>query len=87
VCSSVGAATLPATKIEGPARDGVFVAGDMGRGQSLVAWAITEATLPPDGVDAHLIGRDLLPRPIQPIDGPSPEQSLSRDRILPLPPF
>ena len=51
-------------------QDGVFVAGDMGRGQSLVVWAIAEGRAAAARVDTHLTGRDLLPCPIQPTDGP-----------------
>jgi len=50
--------------------DGVFVAGDMGRGQSLIVWAIAEGRSAAAGVDAYLTGRDLLPRPIAPTDRP-----------------
>jgi glutamate synthase (NADPH/NADH) small chain len=50
--------------------DGVFVAGDMGRGQSLVVWAIAEGRAAAAEVDTYLTGRDLLPRPIGPTDGP-----------------
>jgi glutamate synthase (NADPH/NADH) small chain len=49
---------------------GVFVAGDMGRGQSLIVWAIAEGRAAAAGVDAYLTGRDLLPSPIEPTDGP-----------------
>ena len=45
---------------------GVFAAGDMGRGQSLIVWAIAEGRAAAAGVDAHLTGRDDLPRPIRP---------------------
>ena len=48
--------------------DGVFSAGDMGRGQSLVVWAIAEGRAAAAGVDAYLTGRDVLPRPIAPTD-------------------
>jgi glutamate synthase (NADPH/NADH) small chain len=48
--------------------DGVFVAGDMGRGQSLIVWAISEGRSAAAGVDAFLTGRDILPRPINPTD-------------------
>jgi glutamate synthase (NADPH/NADH) small chain len=50
--------------------DGVFSAGDMGRGQSLVVWAIAEGRAAAAGVDAHLTGRTVLPRPIEPTDRP-----------------
>ncbi|SFO07456.1 glutamate synthase (NADPH/NADH) small chain [Pseudonocardia ammonioxydans] len=48
--------------------DGVFVAGDMGRGQSLIVWAISEGRAAAAGVDAYLTGRTVLPRPINPTD-------------------
>jgi glutamate synthase (NADPH/NADH) small chain len=50
--------------------DGVFVAGDMGRGQSLIVWAIAEGRSAAAGVDAFLTGRQVLPRPIEPTDRP-----------------
>jgi glutamate synthase (NADPH) small chain len=50
--------------------DNVFVAGDMGRGQSLIVWAIAEGRSAAAGVDAYLTGRDLLPAPIAPTDRP-----------------
>jgi glutamate synthase (NADPH/NADH) small chain len=49
---------------------GVFSAGDMGRGQSLIVWAIAEGRSAAAGVDAWLTGRDVLPRPIEPTDRP-----------------
>ncbi|MBW4721288.1 glutamate synthase subunit beta [Saccharothrix obliqua] len=49
---------------------GVFVAGDMGRGQSLIVWAIAEGRSAAAGVDAYLTGRHVLPRPIEPTDRP-----------------
>ncbi|MEY4175201.1 MAG: glutamate synthase small subunit [Actinomycetota bacterium] len=45
---------------------GVFVAGDMGRGQSLIVWAIAEGRSAAAGVDAWLMGESHLPRPIAP---------------------
>lgn len=50
--------------------DGVFVAGDMGRGQSLIVWAISEGRSAAAGVDRYLTGRDILPAPIRPTDRP-----------------
>ncbi|SHL20793.1 glutamate synthase (NADPH/NADH) small chain [Pseudonocardia thermophila] len=50
--------------------EGVFTAGDMGRGQSLIVWAIAEGRAAAAGVDAYLTGRDILPRPINPTDRP-----------------
>ncbi len=45
---------------------GVFVAGDMGRGQSLIVWAIAEGRAAAAGVDAFLQGESALPAPIRP---------------------
>ncbi|MDQ0379587.1 glutamate synthase subunit beta [Amycolatopsis thermophila] len=50
--------------------DNVFVAGDMGRGQSLIVWAIAEGRSAAAGVDAYLTGRNVLPAPIAPTDRP-----------------
>jgi len=44
----------------------VFVCGDMGRGQSLIVWAIAEGRSAAASVDRHLMGRSALPAPIQP---------------------
>jgi glutamate synthase (NADPH) small chain len=48
----------------------VFVAGDMGRGQSLIVWAIAEGRACAAGVDAHLMGETRLPFPVKPTDRP-----------------
>jgi glutamate synthase (NADPH/NADH) small chain len=45
---------------------GVFVAGDMGRGQSLIVWAIAEGRAAAAGVDRYLMGQTALPAPIKP---------------------
>jgi len=45
---------------------GVFVAGDMGRGQSLIVWAIAEGRAAAAGVDRYLMGATALPAPIKP---------------------
>jgi len=50
--------------------DGVFVAGDMGRGQSLIVWAIAEGRAAAAAVDDYLMGETRLPRPIAPTDRP-----------------
>jgi len=50
--------------------DGVFVAGDMGRGQSLIVWAIAEGRAAAAAVDAYLMGDTLLPSPISPDAAP-----------------
>src|SRR5205085_9342311 len=47
-------------------RDGVFVCGDMGRGQSLIVWAIAEGRACASAVDEWLMGSTALPRPIAP---------------------
>ena len=50
---------------------GVFVAGDAGRGQSLIVWAIAEGRAAAHGVDSWLTGApSQLPRPINPTDRP-----------------
>ena len=43
---------------------GVFVAGDAGRGQSLIVWAIAEGRAAAAAVDEHLTGSTNLPSPI-----------------------
>lgn len=45
---------------------GVFVAGDMGRGQSLIVWAIAEGRSAAAAVDAHLSGSTDLPTAVAP---------------------
>ena len=45
-------------------QDGVFVAGDAGRGQSLVVWAISEGRSCAAAVDEYLTGFTELPAPI-----------------------
>jgi glutamate synthase (NADPH/NADH) small chain len=47
---------------------GVFVAGDAGRGQSLIVWAIAEGRSAARGVDRFLTGASDLPAPIRPTD-------------------
>jgi glutamate synthase (NADPH) small chain len=42
--------------------DGLFVAGDLRRGQSLVVWAIREGRQAAHAIDKHLMGATLLPR-------------------------
>jgi glutamate synthase (NADPH/NADH) small chain len=49
---------------------GVFVAGDAGRGQSLIVWAIAEGRSAAHGVDRCLAGASELPLPIRPTDRP-----------------
>ncbi|EKF21885.1 glutamate synthase, NADH/NADPH, small subunit domain protein [Mycolicibacterium hassiacum DSM 44199] len=49
---------------------GVFVAGDMGRGQSLIVWAIAEGRAAAASVDRYLMGRTALPAPVKPTSMP-----------------
>jgi glutamate synthase (NADPH/NADH) small chain len=49
---------------------GVFACGDMGRGQSLIVWAIAEGRSCAAGVDSWLMGDTLLPAPIPPTARP-----------------
>ena len=49
---------------------GVFVAGDVGRGQSLIVWAIAEGRAAAAGVDRFLTGTTTLPVPIPPTERP-----------------
>jgi glutamate synthase (NADPH/NADH) small chain len=46
--------------------DGVFVCGDMTRGQSLIVWAIAEGRSCAAGVDRALMGTTALPFPLVP---------------------
>jgi glutamate synthase (NADPH/NADH) small chain len=46
--------------------DHVFACGDMGRGQSLIVWAIAEGRSCAAAVDRALMGESLLPAPIAP---------------------
>ena len=50
--------------------DGVYVAGDAGRGQSLIVWAIAEGRSAASHVDAFLTGSTNLPAPIPPTARP-----------------
>ncbi|USQ74932.1 glutamate synthase subunit beta [Ornithinimicrobium cryptoxanthini] len=49
---------------------GVFVAGDAGRGQSLIVWAIAEGRACAAAVDRYLTGTTTLPSPVRPSDAP-----------------
>lgn len=46
--------------------DGVFAAGDMQRGQSLIVWAIAEGRSVAQAVDNYLMGNSELPAPVTP---------------------
>ncbi len=50
--------------------DDVFVCGDMGRGQSLIVWAIAEGRACAAAVDAELMGTTQLPSPVEPTSAP-----------------
>jgi glutamate synthase (NADPH/NADH) small chain len=45
--------------------EGIFVAGDAGRGQSLIVWAIAEGRAAAASVDRYLMGSTNLPSPIR----------------------
>jgi glutamate synthase (NADPH/NADH) small chain len=47
---------------------GVYVAGDAGRGQSLIVWAIAEGRSAARAVDHYLTGASDLHAPIRPSD-------------------
>ncbi len=49
---------------------GVFAAGDAGRGQSLIVWAIAEGRAAAAAVDEYLTGSTALPSPIPPTARP-----------------
>ncbi len=49
---------------------GVFVAGDAGRGQSLIVWAIAEGRACASAVDEWLTGSTTLPAPVRPTERP-----------------
>ena len=59
--SSTRAATSPSTTTSTTSVPGVFAAGDMPRGQSLIVWAIQEGRGAARGVDRYLMGETLLP--------------------------
>jgi glutamate synthase (NADPH/NADH) small chain len=46
--------------------DNVYVCGDMGRGQSLIVWAIAEGRACAAAVDQALTGATQLPAPVTP---------------------
>ena len=54
--------------------EGVFVAGDAGRGQSLIVWAIAEGRAAAAAVDTYLTGTTTLP-------GPDPADRAPADRL------
>jgi glutamate synthase (NADPH) small chain len=50
--------------------DDVWVCGDMGRGQSLIVWAIAEGRACAAAVDEALMGATALPSPVSPTERP-----------------
>jgi glutamate synthase (NADPH) small chain len=52
------------------AGEGVFIAGDAGRGASLVVWAIAEGRAAASAIDEFLEGETELPFPVKPTDQP-----------------
>jgi glutamate synthase (NADPH/NADH) small chain len=50
--------------------EGLFVAGDAGRGQSLIVWAIAEGRSAAAAIDEYLEGSSELPAPVKPTDQP-----------------
>ncbi|WP_293697995.1 glutamate synthase subunit beta [uncultured Agrococcus sp.] len=50
--------------------EGVFVAGDAGRGSSLIVWAIAEGRAAAAAVDEYLTGSTILPAPVRASDKP-----------------
>ncbi|MEY4714102.1 MAG: hypothetical protein RIQ37_432 [Actinomycetota bacterium] len=50
--------------------ESIFVAGDAGRGQSLIVWAIAEGRAAAAAIDKHLEGETELPFPVKPSDRP-----------------
>ena len=71
-----GDSALPVTERGALQRDadystsqpGVFVAGDAGRGQSLIVWAIAEGRAAASAIDRHLTGDTSLPAPVAATD-------------------
>ncbi|TQM23853.1 hypothetical protein BJ957_1312, partial [Microcella putealis] len=49
---------------------GVFVAGDAGRGASLIVWAIAEGRAAAAEIDRYLQGSTELPAPVRATDRP-----------------
>lgn len=50
--------------------ENIWVCGDMGRGQSLIVWAIAEGRSCAAAVDASLTGSTSLMSPVKPTDRP-----------------
>src|SRR5262249_43525241 len=54
----------------GAGQDGGFVAGDAGRGPSLIVWALAEGRAAAAAVDRYLMSSTTLPAPVAPPDRP-----------------
>ncbi|MGA5561514.1 glutamate synthase subunit beta [Streptomyces platensis] len=65
-----GFAAVRGERPAGAGTDGIFVAGDAGRGQSLVVWAIAEGRAAAAATDRYLTGATALPAPIAATDRP-----------------
>ena len=63
-----GAGTVTRDQDYQTSESGVFVAGDAGRGQSLIVWAIAEGRAAASAVDRFLEGDTELPFPVRPTD-------------------
>jgi glutamate synthase (NADPH/NADH) small chain len=61
-----GRGNVVASKSWETSRPGVFVSGDMTRGQSLIVWAIAEGRSAAAAVDRYLMGTTDLPSPLEP---------------------
>ena len=60
--------TIERDSVYATSEAGVFVAGDAGRGQSLIVWAIAEGRAVASAVDEYLEGTTHLPFPVKPTD-------------------
>ncbi|MBV7294399.1 glutamate synthase subunit beta [Corynebacterium sp. TAE3-ERU12] len=58
--------TVGLPQFDGP----VYIAGDNGRGASLIVWAIAEGRACAESVDRLLMGESNLPRAVEPADNP-----------------
>jgi glutamate synthase (NADPH/NADH) small chain len=65
-----GARNLERNRDYSTSLPGVFVAGDAGRGASLIVWAIAEGRAVAAEVDRYLEGTTLLPAPVSAFDRP-----------------
>ncbi|MFJ7198909.1 MULTISPECIES: glutamate synthase subunit beta [unclassified Streptomyces] len=63
-------ARVPSGRAAHTRTEGIFIAGDAGRGQSLVVWAIAEGRSAAAATDRYLSGSTVLPAPITPEDRP-----------------